>query len=517
MVAATSFPYFVNFASAPAGSRYTWILPPYPEDSFAYMAWSQQAAHGALLFKVKYTALPQSPFLFHPLFLICGWASRLLHCNLGVVHFAVKEIGVVLFFLVFYKYLDYLGLTALQSAVAMVLVSISSGLGGPLAWLGWYGKTPNLPADLWMPEVSTYWSLLWNPLFPYSLLLMVLAIYYLDRGTREERKADLWRAGLAAGVLALVHPYSQPLLLAFAVVVIAARRRMAGLGYLLRYLIALAPFAGYIFLLSILQPVVAQHSSQGTMDTPPIGWCLTAFAPPLLMWAAGSWIEGGRWMKRYWQVVLWFVLSLSLAYFPFWFQRKLIFGAHIPVCILAAVSCGLLWERFADQKAARWLLASAAVVLLPILLATPIYVLSILNKEVQRDPATYYISNDMENGLKFLKQHTQPDEIVLATLPTSRIIPAFAGNTVLWGHWAMSVDSKARNDWSYDLMDRPQEWKDESRARKFWGAGIEYIFADGILKQGIADYPWQWGVILKHADEVFHNGSVVIYKHREGP
>ncbi len=43
-------------------------------------------------------------------------------------------------------------------------------------------------------------------------------------------------------------------------------------------------------------------------------------------------------MKQYWQVVLWFLMSVVFAYFPFWFQRKLIFGAHIPLCILAAVS-----------------------------------------------------------------------------------------------------------------------------------------------------------------------------------
>ena len=40
MVLATSLPYLVNFASTPAGYRYTWILPPYPEDSLSYMAWS---------------------------------------------------------------------------------------------------------------------------------------------------------------------------------------------------------------------------------------------------------------------------------------------------------------------------------------------------------------------------------------------------------------------------------------------------------------------------------------------
>ena len=58
MIVATSLPYVLNWLSAPPGYHYTWILPPYPEDSFGYMAWSQQAARGSLLFRLKYTALP---------------------------------------------------------------------------------------------------------------------------------------------------------------------------------------------------------------------------------------------------------------------------------------------------------------------------------------------------------------------------------------------------------------------------------------------------------------------------
>lgn len=91
MVAITTIPYLLNFAATPAGYRYTWILPPYPEDSFGYMVWSQQAARGALLFKVKYTALPQKAFLFHPFFLVCGWLSRLIGGNIGITHLLVKE------------------------------------------------------------------------------------------------------------------------------------------------------------------------------------------------------------------------------------------------------------------------------------------------------------------------------------------------------------------------------------------------------------------------------------------
>ena len=97
VVAATSIPYLLNWLSPPAGSHYTWIMPPYPEDSLAYRAWSEQSAHGSLLFQMKYTALPHAPFLFHPFFLIGGWISALTACDIGVVHWVLKAAGVAVF------------------------------------------------------------------------------------------------------------------------------------------------------------------------------------------------------------------------------------------------------------------------------------------------------------------------------------------------------------------------------------------------------------------------------------
>src|ERR1700719_25120 len=75
VVMVTSAPYLCNAASAPPGSHYTWIIPPCPDDLLAYAAWAQQAAHGAWLFKLKFTALPHHGFFFNPFFLICGWLA----------------------------------------------------------------------------------------------------------------------------------------------------------------------------------------------------------------------------------------------------------------------------------------------------------------------------------------------------------------------------------------------------------------------------------------------------------
>lgn len=517
MVVATSVPYLLNWLSTPAGYHYTWIVPPYFEDSLAYQSWSQQAAHGSLLFQIKYTALPQSPFLFHPFFLVCGWLSALFACDIGVVHWVMKAVGVGFFLAAFFRYVDYLGLNRFQSIAASILVGISSGMGWFLYFLGCADQLPFVPADLQVVDMNTYWSLLWNPLFPYSLALMLLTVHGLDRGTREARKSDFWFSGLMTGGLALIHPYSQPLLFVFAVVITTVRRRADAPGYLCRYFSAVLPFVLYVGLVAIFDPVVSQHSAHGEMKSPPLASYAIGFGFPLLLCVGGLVVERGRWLKQYWQVALWFLLPVTFSYLPLWFQKKLIFGAHLPLCILAGIACDRIRVWYFGPRTPKWVLAVVAAVLLPLLASTPMNLLVIESREVKSNPdGAYYINNEVMAGLKFLKDRTRPNEVVFATLETSRLIPAFAGNTVVWGHWAMAVDFEKRESWFNNLLDEQANRDDDRRSREFWGTDIQYIFADGVLKQALGQNSLAWRGILGNADQVFTNGSVVIYKRRDG-
>lgn len=517
MMLATSAPYLLNFFATPADCHYTWIIPPYPEDAFGYMAWTQQAAQGHFLFQLKFTALPHSAFLFHPFFLIAGWLSRFFAGNIGFTLFVLKQAGVVCFLLAFFKYTDYLGLNKFQSIVATILVGVSSGLGGLLAWFGFADPSTNFSGDLWLVDMNTFWCLLWNPLFPCSLSLMLLTLFWLDRGSRDGRKSDLWLGGAATGILALIHPYSQPLLFTFAVLITVLRQKASALVYLSRYFLAAIPFVVYVALVATLHPLISRHDVTGEMISPSPATYALGFGLPLLFFAAGLVVGRERFMKRYWPVVLWFVLSMALAYFPFWFQRKLIFGAQIPLCIVAAISLDLLLKRFSNSRTRGWTTAAAAVVSLPLLVSTPVYLLANENREVRNNvDGYYYLSNDVMDGLQFLKTKTKPGDVVFASIETSRLIPGLAGNTVVWGHWAQSVDLAERQNWITNLFNAHANWTNPARADKFWGTNIQYIFADGPLKQSLEQGRSRWQVILNEADVVFTNRSVVIYRHRGG-
>ena len=514
LVLATSVPYLLNFFSAPAGSHYTWIIPPYPEDAFGYMAWTRQAAQDHFLFQLKFTALPHSAFLFHPFFLVAGWLSWLFAGNVGLTLFVLKEIGVVFFLLAFFKYADYLGLNKFQSVVATILVGVSSGLGGLLVWFGFADPSTNFSGDLWLVDMNTFWCLLWNPLFPYSLVLMLLAVFWLDRGSRDGRKSDFWLGGATTGILALIHPYSQLLLFAFAVLITVLRRKASALIFLSRFFSAAIPFVVYVGLVTAFNPLVSRHDSAGEMISPSPATYALGFGLPLLFCIAGLIVGRNQLTNRCWPVTLWFVLSVALAYLPFWFQRKLIFGAHIPLCIVAAISLDLLLNRFSNPRTRGWVTVVAAIIFLPLLVSTPVYLLASQNREVRNNAdGYYYISSDVMDGLHYLKTRTKPDDVIFATVETSRLIPGFVGNTVVWGHWAQTVDLAERQNWITNLFNAHADWTDPNRAREFWSTNIQYIFADGPLKQSVVQGRSRWQTILNEADVVFTNRLVVIFKH----
>jgi hypothetical protein len=517
LVLATSVPYLLNFFSAPAGSHYTWIIPPYPEDAFGYMAWTRQAAQGHFLFQLKFTALPHSAFLFHPFFLVAGWLSWLFAGNVGLTLFVLKEAGVVFFLFAFFKYTDHLGLNKFQSIAATILVGVSSGVGGLLAWFGCADPASNFSGDLWLVDMNTFWCLLWNPLFPYSLALMLLAVFWLDRGSRAGGKSDFWLAGAATGILALIHPYSQPLLFAFTVLVTVLRRKAAAWIYLSRYFLAAIPFVIYVGLVTAFNSLISRHDAAGEMISPSPATYALGFGLPLLFCVAGLIVGRNQLTKRCWPVILWFVLSAVLAYFPFWFQRKLIFGAHIPLCIVAAISLDLLLNRFSNSRTRGWVATAVAIIFLPLLVSTPLYLLASENPEVRNNTdGCFYISSDVMDGLHFLETGTKPSDVVFATVETSRLIPGLAGDTVVWGHWAQSVDLAERQIWITNLFNAHADWTDLNRGREFWGTNIQYIFADGPLKQSIEQGRRRWQVILNESDVVFTNRSVAIYRHRSG-
>ncbi len=509
MVLATSAPYLIDRSRMPAHHQFTWAPPSDTEDFFGYMSWAEQAARGAWLLKIKYTAIPHSGFLFNPFFLLAGWLSALCSCAPGLVFWWIKAVGVVLFFLAFYRYLDFLAVPPFASVAATIFVSATGGFGGLFLFLGFDSHTSGFPADVFMPEVITFWSLLRNPLFPFSLGLLVLSVYWVDRATREPGHRRFWLAGSASGILTLLQPYYIPFIFTFAVVLVCIRNGWAAIPNLVRYFVPLLPCVIYMATLSWLEPVVAKHSARGAMPSPPPIAYLLGFGLPLIIVCIGLLLDRSL-IGRYWQLILWVVVASLLAYLPVWFQRKLIFGCQVALSILAGVSLKSIFSRCSSNRITKIGAIACSFLLLPIAMGTPMY--WFIYESGAKGGSPSFVTDDVMAGLEFLKKNTPADSIVFASNSVSRLIPAFAGNTVIWGHWAMSVDLDERERWAARVFGGDSEWSDEQKRREFWDRDIEYVFLDGDLRRWMDQNPYMAKVILADAETIFQNASVAIYR-----
>lgn len=513
ILALTLLPYWVGWWLTPKGYFYSWIVPPYPADSIAYLAWSRQAYNGRILFSLKYTAIPHSPFLFNPFFLACGWLARVSGVQLAIAHLAMKSAGVIFFFVIFFKFLEHFNLNRLQSTVASILVGISSGFGGVLQlFLGQTAVQPMGPPDLVTVDWNTFWCLLWNPLFPYSLALILLAIYLMDKAATENSPKLAWMCGLAVGALTLIHPYPvlplAPLLILIAVV----RRRENALALLSRVACAAGPCVAYVVGVYFFHPLLRQHSALGEMRSPSVLNYFVGFGLPLILAILGLSFRMGKIYRQAWPFVLWAGLDLILSRFPVWFQGKLIFGAHLPICILAAISFDSFRSAIRGQTAKKLFLAGGAL-LLPLASYSQVVVFRNAVSEMRENAdSDYFMSSDKMAGFEYLKEHSHPDDLVFAGIVTSAMIAAYSGNTVLWGHWAQAVDYDQRLAWYHGIFDASSGLTDQERSDQFWAAGIRYLFAEGPMRRGLAGNIPRW--LAADVKKVFENGEITVYMRR---
>ena len=495
--------YVVAWWRTPPGATYTWILPPYPEDALAYLAWVRQAALGAVLFKLKYTALPQHALVFNPFFLIAGWLSRLSGASGGFSLFVLRAAGVVAFVLALDRLLGRLKLSARERTLALALVLFSSGFGAWSAQLPWAAAGAKASIDTWFVDSNTLWSLSWNPLFPFALTLVILIVSCLHEGLSRDDGRKYALAGALTTVLALLHPYDvgAPCFVALATSLygrLPLRRSLAP------FVLAAAPGIAYPLAISLRDPVLARHSAMGWMATPGLLDLLWGFGLPALLalWGLGAIARRNR-IGELWPVLMWILGAIDLAYAPIWFQRKLIAGVHVPICVIAAIGADSLIAVVAGEGQAFAALAALLVVLSG---ATHVVNARIALRQIA-DPAhtQFYVPRDLATVLDSLSKESGPDQIVLSSIPTSQLIPGWSGNTVVYGHWAQTVDQAARDAWVARVLEPRSGAAPAERVRLLRQDKIAFVLVDGELRRTMGGKvpPWllSTGRVVAHAGD----------------
>ncbi len=443
----TCLPYLLGVALTPKGSYYSGFLSN-PDEHNVYLSLMRQARDGSWLFSDLFTSVPQRGLLLNVLWLKLGLFARVTHLSLPLVYHLARVVSGWLLLMAIYCLAAQVLSSVRARRFALLFAALASGLG----WLFHPGPGQPNPIDfgpgLVMPEAITFLTLLLNPLFATSVFLLI--VVYLAAGhafaTGSVRAALL--AGFAALVLGNVHSYDlipAAVILISYLVYLLVTRRAGGRAVLLALLIGAmaAPAVLYQLWLQRIGEVSIIVKATNQPPSPEPVYVLLGFGIPFLLALVGLGAavrRGNDWARL---LALWFVLGLVLVYAPLPFQRKLIEGVFVPICLLAVLALAQ-WEEAAVRAGQRRLVALAAALVLLLVLPSNLFFVQRGLRDLLENNVRYagnlmpplYLSADERAAAAYLDRHAGRTEVVLANSRLSNYLPSLAGVRVYFGHWS---------------------------------------------------------------------------------
>lgn len=409
------------------------------DDFCNYLSWLRQTADGHFFLRNLFTTDPQRGLLFNVYFFALGLCARLTHCALPLVLQLARVIGgIVLLLLIHRLYCHVLSHDRAARLTAFGFACLSSGLGW-LRWPAWADKNPpGSPIDAWQPEAYTFLSLATSSLFVWSSVFIVGAIYALLRGEETGQWKWAWTAGACGAILGNMHSYDVLHVAAawglFLVVWTACKRGRGVAGTWKRAILAFAllvPTTAYQYYAYQTETVFRERAEVQTLS--PVLWhYIAGYGIVFYLAVAGAW--GRKFIPAKLVMVCWAVAGLLVIYLPVAFQRKMLMGEHVPLCLLAGWGAARLTRTMTTRKRA---VALAALVLFSfpsnaLFLWRDMAHLQGNRSETKLQP---FLTDAQNDAYAWIRKNTPPNAAIVTFPIAGAYIPGQTGRAVWAGHW----------------------------------------------------------------------------------
>jgi len=462
----TTLPYLVAQSRAPGGHVFTGILTAY-DDTFTYLAWMRQGADGRVLMCDLYTAEPQECEFFLPLWTALGLSARMTGASLALTFHAARLIASLLLLIVARSVARRVLKTRARLRFSLWLYAFSGGLG----WLVYAFNNRNDllnagvisgSADLNLPEAIAFRSAYAQAHFTFGAAMVSGAINLLFSALKETKPFRAVLAGAVVSVLAVVHPYLIVVVVAVSAVVFAlwpwlpAQReggpdgRLAPVVIASWFCVAALPGVAYLLYLRRSNEILREWLRiTDSLSPPPVEYVL-GFGLVAALALAGS---GVLWKMRapYGRMILvWILVQSALLYAPVSFQRRLIEGLQLPLCIAASVAAFSLVRRTTRSKRFKRLRAPMLVSLMLIASLTNVgfivgQIISPARAMGASDPRRYAPS-DLVAALEWLRANTEHDRLLFSSYLTGNLAPSITGSRVYLGHYGQTLRSGEKEE-----------------------------------------------------------------------
>ena len=456
-----NLPYLLGYLWTPNGATFTGLT--YNQDDGAvYLSWIREASEGNFFFTNRFTTEPQKGLLVNVFFYALGIIGLVTHLSPPIIYAGARIVfGALLLWALWRLVTTFLPERRAQlTAFALLCFAAGFGFGSDFDPRYAYEQ----PIDRWQPEAITFLTLYYTPLFAAALALMAVFAASFFRAEQTGELRDVLPACVAGFLLGNFHSYDILQLFAFAAMYRVTSDILAkqfnGAGYVRLAVIGLSmlPTAGYQ-LYAVRNEAVfnARVFDTSTLSPSPV-WVLAGFGLPLLLAVFAPFAAKAKLTPDALRLLLvWAVVAVGISYVPVSFQRKLLMGAHLPICLLAGATLAAVTEKLSGSLPA---IATAFAVLLTSL-SNVRFVLRDITNLPQNAAGTQnrpYLLKAEADALRFLRETAKPGDAVLVSpdliahrygapplLPyLAAYVPAYSSATCYAGHWSETAEFQTR-------------------------------------------------------------------------
>jgi len=400
-----------------------------------YLTKMAQGADGGWLTHNQYTHELNKPVLAHTLYVVLGKMAHLLGLsNILMLVIARVFFGAVLLVAI-YLLLKKLFDSPQIIKVSYLFICFASGLG-------WLVRSSFTPIDLYLPDAIAIERFTDMPHFLLGHIILVVSVIFLINFLRDRKIWSLVVSGLSGLILGFVIPFHLPVLyltvlISFLLVSLKERVGFSNIKYLILFFIISSPSLIYLAIIYSTNGVFHFLATQNFVMSPSIASYTIGFGVVGILGLIGAVAVYKKTNKRLFVVLSWLVAVAMLVYAPVIFQRRFFQTAvYIPLGICAAVGVTVLFDRNG-----KWFRRVVKLVLVLALISN-LYAFQFIITTVSYDSSqlNFYIGNTTVTALKWIKEKTDLNSVLLSSYYTGNMVPVFANRTVYLGHNVETVD-----------------------------------------------------------------------------
>ena len=514
-VVAGSVPYFYAQHITPPGEHFMGFVGRDTAGSNSYFAFARQAAEGRVFMTNLYTPYAPSEAYVNPEWWAMGTVARWTGRSLEAVFHGGRVLTVLAFLLAVY----YLCAVSLDQRchrrAALLLIVCGSGFG----WIVWIanrlgGFGLELPWDI--HGVSPFAYLINKPHFMAAGVFAALSYAWFIRGDQTGRLGFFCAAGFAAAAHSLVRPYHIPesiLFLALYVLVrghgVACKRpAIHALACGLCHAPAILWHAWILFENAL--GLQGFHAWRPVLLLAQIFWYGLPFAA-ILVHLAITVLRGRAWQPDFSVLVLWMTAAMLLLqaapWFPWGVESYFAWILAPPILFLRhtwpVFACWLAKQT--DCRPARRVVIATIIALV---LPSSLFAYADFFHDLQHPDyrERYYVRHDFLNAAEWLRDNTEGEPVVLASLESSPFLPRIANLRVVSGQDALSANYPMMNEWVFRFYISPEDdgfkrWLCEQQSVAYVLVGP---FEREFMTMRPEDHPWMV--------PVFESGDAAVYR-----